>query len=156
MSNETLKNRIKLVFGEHPLTTKEFLDVEKNLCISLPEIFKELNQVCSYEYSSIIDFFHFSDGNDHSSVTSVNKRLYNLYPSLRKYLILSNDSGGLVLMDLSKDEAPVFYCAEEEIQNFSNGNALEYKYDHFSTFAEFFKFLLDEEEAEREEEEKED
>ena len=150
MLYETLKSKMIRMENISPISEEEFIQVEKTLNINLPTLFKELNKVCSYEFIPTIDWPHFSDLLDPGGVVNVNKRLYDLYPGAKNYLTLYSDDAGIILMDLTKEEGSIIWCSIYDAERVFNGLEPEPPYDKFATFGDFFSYLLDEVEAERE------
>lgn len=143
-----LKVRIKKVLGNHPLKIGEINSVEKALNITLPELFKELNSVCSYEYAILFSFFNFGRS-DANSVISATLGIRQNYHNSQNDIVLYLDDAGIVLLNISDINAKVIWCSVYDLENYFSGEPLTQDYDLFPTFSDFFKFLLDEEEKMR-------
>lgn len=152
MNLENLKKEIKEKLGVNPITSKEIQNVEKNLSIELPKLFKELNAICSYEYSNWGSFLNFGS-NSNESVISATSGIRERYPNLNQDIVLYLDDAGIVLMNTTSDDGRVTWCSIYDLENYINKGEMQYGYDFFPTFPDFFKYLLDEEEKSRAEDE---
>lgn len=131
----------------NPISLDEFIYIEKELDIKLPSLFRELNSLCSYEYTHSFAFFNFGAKGEYG-VSHMTKTLWTLYPSDKKYLHLYSDDAGILLMDLN-EQASVMWCSIYDLENYLYDKPMSMKYDFFPTFTDFFSYLLDEEEKER-------
>ncbi|MBP9828839.1 MAG: SMI1/KNR4 family protein [Proteobacteria bacterium] len=147
MSFDQLKERAKVSFGKYPLTDKEIQNVEKILGLKLPQDFIEINKVCSYEYSNVFSFLNFSG----TGVTEGTLGLWSYFQCPHEFIILYDDGSGVILMD-TKNSSSVTYASIEDTENIVFRKKLNYQHSFFSTFADFYVYLLDEEEKKRAEE----
>lgn len=145
---ELLKNRIRATLGLHPITEQEIQTVAASLEIEFSKEFLELNKICSYEYSTFINFFNFGSTDDYGVIGST-LGLRKGFQNVGKYVNLYSDDAGIILMNCSDQKCPVIWCSIYDLENLFNGKKLELKNDYFQTFTDFFVFLLDEEEKKR-------
>jgi hypothetical protein len=54
-----------------------------------------------------------------------------------------------VFLNISDINVKVIWCSVYDLENYFSGQKLSLEYDVYPTFADFFKFLLDEEEKMR-------
>lgn len=148
MISNDMKKRINNFFGNHPIRNEEIQRVEKNLDVALPQDFIDLNKISSYECSNLVGFFNFGDeGPD--SVIAATLGLRESYSDCTKYLALYLDDAGIILMNIEDMNASVIWCSIYDLDNLFNQKEMCYKYRLFNSFADFFAYLLDEEEKKR-------
>jgi hypothetical protein len=145
---DVLKAHIEEFFGNHPLKSEEIIAVEKALDVKLPKLFKELNSICSYEYASLFSFFNFGRS-DANSVISATLGIREKYTNSQNNIVLYLDDAGIVLLNTSDKNAKVIWCSVYDLDNYFSEQPLAQECQLFNTFADFFKFLLDEEEKMR-------
>lgn len=146
---EKLKIDIAKTFGNYPLSKEEIIKVEETLDVKFPPLFRELNFVCSYEYSNLFSFFNFG-GHGVNSVISSTLGIRERYNKAQHNVVLYLDDGGIILLDTSDINARVIWCSIYDLESYLEGQLLKHDFNMFETFADFFKFLLDEEEKSRE------
>jgi hypothetical protein len=147
MNIDILEKRIEKVLGRHPLTQEEISSVENDLKVRFPEIFVKLNKRCSYEYAGF-DFFNFRKKGTYSLVTETLAIRKTYDGDSNKFVVLYTDDAGIVILNTEDENASVMWCSIYDIENVFNNLPLEHSYEFFPTFADFFTYLLDEEEAE--------
>ncbi len=146
MTKQHLEKRIEKMFGNHPITAEEISAVESTLKIKFPDIFVRLNKVCSYEYSNLVGFLNFRRKGTYSLINdTLGVRKYYEGNS-EKFVVLYSDDAGIFLLNTGDEKASVMWCSIYDIENVFNDRPLEYDYDFFPTFADFFTYLLDQEE----------
>ncbi len=155
MINELLyqdyENRCRALGEKHNLilTSSSFTDVEGKLNIKFSEVFKNLNNICSYENLFIKEFFSFSKSSGLIAETCRLRKEANLPDNI---LFLYEDDASVILMQVGTtepQEEKVFWIAVEDYERFCKGEKLEYKHQVFPSFTDFFEYLLTEEEKER-------
>jgi hypothetical protein len=151
MNIEQLEKRIISDFGVRPLSTERIHEVEQALNIKFPELFIRLNELCSYEHSNF-GFFYFG-GDDIDSVIETTLGVRENYENSENFAVLYLDDAGIVLLNVADENASVTWCSVYDMENVFNNTPLSANHQFFPTFADFFNYLLDEEEAERSEKE---
>lgn len=144
MISQQLKKRIRSALGEHPLTDQEISNVEEALSVKLSKEFIELNKVCSYEYNNVLSFLNFG-GYGHNSVIESTLGVWAYFNCPHDFIILYDDGSGVVFMDV-KSNSGIVYASIEDTENIVFRKKLNYQHDLFLTFADFYIYLLDEEE----------
>lgn len=146
---ENLKNRAVKLVGYHPLSLKEIANVESNLNLRLSNSFKDISSKCSYEYLSAFNFFNFGS-QDEGSVISATLGAFNYFSNRGEYMVLYQDDAGVLLMtDISEKSEKIYWCALEDFERVIRKDKLLYNHKFFSSFTDFFVYLLDEEEKSR-------
>ncbi len=146
MNIENINKKIKDIFGNHPILDEEISAVESALNVKFPDIFVDLNKYCSYEYSHLVGFFNFGM-KDQESVIGETLGVRKYYGgNSEKFVVLYSDDAGIFLLNMGDEKASVIWCSIYDIENVFNDQPLEYDYDFFPTFADFFTYLLDQEE----------
>jgi hypothetical protein len=148
MSNnkmQTIVKRVNKIDDEYkiPLTVESLNNLAR-ICPgkNLPEDFLSLNKVCRGDFFSFFDFYNFDQG-------VVNKTLYfrDRKGLPDNYLLLFLDDVSAVLLKLISDKvSEVIWCDVPDLYNLCDGLDMEYKTTKFSTFTDFYEFLLYEEE----------
>lgn len=151
MQNKTLQNLINrgiALGGTVKITYDKIGNVEKQLNITLPKDFKEICINCSYESFYLYSLFNFE-----TEVIRETLEIRKEYHLPNNYLILDQDDPGPILMKItSNGNAEVIMCSYRDFLNICDGKPYEENPIIFPTFADFYSFLLDEEEKMREEE----
>jgi hypothetical protein len=150
MNLKKLQQQIQLSLGNHPLSEVDYKRVESELDIKLPETFKELNAVCSYEYCKFVSFFNFGS-NLTESVIAATLGVRDRFANSDNNIVLYLDEAGIILLDATSIEGTVIWCSIYDLENYFSKEKMQYEYKIFPTFSDFFQFLLDEEEKSREE-----
>ncbi len=150
---EILKSRYQELFPEDIGVTYEELErIEAELNINLPKDFKE---IASFYPGGMVGrqsiFTITSNLKDSYGVTNRTKILrenidlpYGILPLYSEY--------GFIYINLDKESehfGKVIYCSTEEAQSLYEKKIPENIYQSYSSFLEFFEFLLTEEEKER-------
>lgn len=149
MNIKFLKERIAKLIQGFPISAMEFKIVEENLKIKLPHDFIELNSVKSYEFNTLFSFLNFGDIGE-NSVIKFTEEMWNFFGGDKNFIMLFNDGTSVILMHTNGNSNTI-RVAVEDVENVLNGSILKYKHTIFPTFADFFEYLLDEEEKLREE-----
>jgi len=141
-------NRISRVIREAtvPLTVTEIQNTEKALNIVLANDFKKLCFIHRYDYIANFAFYNFRI-NAKFSVISETKGWRESVNLPHNYLVLSDDGTSVILMKVEgEEECSVIWCALEDVLNICDGSPMEYNPTIFSSFTDFYEFLLHEEE----------
>lgn len=149
---EGIINRIKNLELNQPLKSEEISKVESELNIKLALDFKEINNICSYEFIGLFDFLNFGLTNNQSVIaeTQYYRENHNL-PN--NYLVLAEDDVYFVLLKIvSPQKSEVIWCDYEDFFNLCEGKEMKYSPTIFPSFTDFYEYLLDEEEKMRAEE----
>lgn len=136
-----LMERAKKLLVYQGLTEKDIHLVEDKLGVKFPDDFKNLSFFCSYEFFNIFDTYSFPSGVINETI---NWRISANLPS--DYVVLSENGTSAVLMKLENEGSTVIYCSLEDAGNLCEGKRMEYKPTIFPSFADFFEYLLEEEE----------
>lgn len=144
-------NRCKALGEEYNLvlSSNDYAAAEDKLHIKLSKNFKNINNICSYENLFCKGFVSFSKFNGLIAETLRLRKDTNLPENV---LFLYEDDASIILMQvgiIEAQEEKVFWIAIEDYERFCKGEKLEYKHRIFSSFVEFFEYLLTEEEKER-------
>ncbi len=151
MNTDALEKRIIKILGNHSLKNEEINNVENSLNIKFSDIFLKLNKLCSYEYAHTFSFFNFGK-NGPDSVIETTLGIRENYQNSENFIVLYLDGAGIVLLNVADEKSPVIWCSVYDIENVFNNLPLTAKHQFFPTFADFFTYLLDEEEEMRREE----
>ena len=139
--------RIFQTFGKDKinLSSELITKIEAELEISFPLDFKQLCEIYRYDCIGSFNYYNFEGLGDYSVVVQTKSWRESINLPLN-YLVLSDDGTSALLMKIENDNANVIHCALEDVLNLCAGRPMEYDPIIFETFADFFEFLLDEEE----------
>jgi hypothetical protein len=143
--NILIENAIRII-GAHSISYEEIKNVESKLNLHFSDVFKQIITNCSYEYFSNFHFLNFGS-EDNESVISATLGAYSYFNYSGNYIVLYKDDAGILLMtNISKDGENIYWCAIEDCENVIKKEPLQYHSKFFPSFADFFEYLLDEEE----------
>ena len=103
--------------------------------------FIEINKVCSYEYSNILSFLNFGRF-DNEGVIKSTLELWSYFKCPHEFIMLYDDGTGVILMDV-KGNSGVIYASIEDTENIVFRQKLNYTHSSFSTFSDFYSYLID-------------
>jgi hypothetical protein len=147
-----LKNRYLQLFPASKVEESIVQSIELSLGIVLPDELKTILEY--YDASEILgslSLFHFSNAGDWSVGEQTN--IFRDKISLpKKYLVLQEGNESFIVLETQSDsqkDAPVFWVGVSDVYNLIEGKVLLDNPTIFSTFTDFFEYLLDEEEKNR-------
>ena len=145
-----LIDKFQKLIGAKKMSEQQIEHIEYVLNIKLSKEFRELNYKSCYLYFTY-ELYTMLD-NESGSVEYETINLRNKYSEFpKKSLLLGEDENCLILMETHDGEyEKVYIIAYEDFENYCKGKPLEYNPTIFPTFADFFEYLLDEEEKLRE------
>lgn len=123
--------------------------VESELHLKLSQDFKILCKFYRYDTFLFFDFYNLTSEGGVIGTTKAWRENINLP---HNYLVLSDDGTSSVLMKIEDDKSSVIWCSLEDVLNICDNLPMQYNPTIFPTFADFYSFLLDEEEKIRAEE----
>lgn len=126
--------------------------ISELLGVSFSNEFIEISSQVGFDYFGNFSWFN-SDQTENYSIIGETKDLRTERNLPNNTLWLTEDDASLLFMKCLGDHEEIFWIAIEDGERFCEGKPLEYDYDFFPTFADFFKYLLDEEEKSRAEDE---
>lgn len=137
-------NRTKNISAENkiPITKEDIVLLENQLNVVLPNDFKKICAVCSYEFISYI-FHNFPE--DVILETIALRERYNLP---HEYIVLEStqDPGPILLKTESIDRCQVILCSHYDFRNICSRKPCNENPTIFISFTDFYEFLLDAEE----------
>lgn len=159
MLYKKLKTRYMELFPKKGINCNEIEALQQELGVVFPE---DLNEILTYfdGYHDVghLSLFTFQKGSNWS-VSKKTKFFRKKIGLPNRYLVLKEGDESFIVLetqDTSTLAAPVYWIGLSDVDNLVAGKSLIDDPIVYKTFADFFEFLLDEERAEREEEEKED
>ena len=143
MINALLNRYLKL---EKPIKLS-YAKTALKLGVDFSKQFKEIGDNVSFEYiTSLGCFFSFDNGVINETL-AMRRNEDISFPE--DTLVLSEMDTSFILMKCCGDHEEIYWIAIEDIYNYCEGKPLLYNPITFPTFADFFSYLLDEEEKER-------
>lgn len=147
MTNKNLIERARAFDFHISLTLEEINKVEQELKLKLPQDFTELCSIYSYECFQRFEFLNFGMDKGVISETLDLRKACNL-PN--NYLVLEEDDPGMVLMKINEDaSSEVIICSYYDFDSICLGRPYEENPTIFSSFTDFYEFLINEEEKMR-------
>lgn len=146
----TLIIRYESLIGERPMRRASIKKIENDLGVKFSQDFYLINEKCCYG-NFTYELFNPLTTDDYSVIgaTKVARSDYNIPSNI---IILSEAYDALILMEtsLQGENEKVYIISVEDFERFSEKQPLLYQHRIFPTFADFFEYLLDEEEKLRE------
>ena len=153
MKIEEIKQKYLELYPNCGMTEENIDKIEDKLDIKLPYSFKEiLNFYDGYYSINNNSFFSFDPNEEGWNV--VDKNLYYRNCDLKlpkRFLIIKEGDEDVIVLDLANENGQVYWISSQDVYNLVNGDSLTDNPTIFPTFADFFEYLLDEEEKLREE-----
>jgi hypothetical protein len=149
--NERLKHYVGNVIDD-----EKFNNVSKNLGITLPKDFIEINKMFRYDAFSMQEFLDFAEEIRNYGIIKNNLELRKEFAyysngksNMSHILVLADDDGGSVFMitqDSPEKPTPVIWCDAGDMFNYSVTGQFRNPHDEWSSFTDFFEYLVEKEE----------
>lgn len=157
MNNFAIDNLIKKFKNLFPedkgISFSELDAIEKKLQIILPNDFKEISKYYSGGFLGSQSIFNFTaDEKDGYGIVS-RTLTYRNSVHLPMHIVAFYEEHGFIYMETQDNASklsPVIECSIEDVYNLASEKPLLYNPTIFPSFTDFFAYLLDQEEAERE------
>lgn len=144
------------------INDRDIQNVATFLDVMLPLDFLEIGKQFRYDVFSFQEFFDFCvDEDDWNGVIRNNIEIRKEYnecsegkSDMSNILVLSNDDGGSVFMitqDSPEKYTPVIWCDAGDMYWYSINRKFPHPHDEWPSFADFFEYLVTEEEKRLEE-----
>lgn len=126
--------------------------ISELLGVSFSNEFKAINDVARFDYLDTLEWHNSDQTGDYSMIgdTLFLREEYNLPNNV---VAIANQGESILFMKCLGDHEEVYWIDNVDIERFCNGEPLEAWNKVFPTFIDFFKYLLDEEERSRAEDE---
>lgn len=148
-SLKSFKDRLKNLGNFPPPLEGDVINkIENKLEVSLPNDFKEISKLFRYDYMSNLDFFSL-EREDEYSVIGTTLRWRKTVSLPKRFVALAEDSTSAIIMETkysSEIPTPIIWCRIEDISNLVKEVDLLYSPTVFSSFTDFFDYLVTEEE----------
>jgi hypothetical protein len=153
MIDSKLKEKYLSLYTEKEFDKNNILDIENTLNVILPNDLKKIAEYCNrFDNIGNMDLFSFDrlvDGWNIIEKTEFFRTSINLP---HEYIVLQEGNESFIVLETQVSEnnqAPVIWCGITDAYNLASRNPLIDNPRIFATFADFFTYLLDEEETER-------
>jgi hypothetical protein len=148
-----LKDRYIKLFPKKGISYSSILKIEKRLSIKLPQDLVDiLDYYCGYSDIAKLSLFSFVEEGNSWNVCDQTEHFREIIKLPPEYLVLKEGDESFIVLKTSsnpKVPSPVIWLSSVDVLNLIEGNQLLDNPIFFPTFADFFKFLLDEEEKMR-------
>lgn len=142
-----LKERYVALNGQRP-TSDEFLRViESTLEVELPADFRNISKFYDGSGINVMPLFSLAGNAPKMNPVHETLRLRESVRLPRNWLVLGEPSESLLLMDCA-DQGKVLWIDGIDVTNISS-NSFTRQPDSWSSFSDFFNYLLNEEELDR-------
>ena len=133
------------------ISDEEIKWIEEKLSVSFTDDFKTLNKINLYDSFPDFEFYGFDSCGNYGIVAST-LSLREIDNVGKNYIFAAQDDASMLLFEIQEDNMRVIWCGHEEFERLCNGEPMEEDYTIFETFADFYEYLLDEEEKRNAEE----
>lgn len=143
MTIDELRNRYIALFGLEPAEGSKVGLTESGLDVRLPEDFKRVSEF--YSGGTLGGISHYSLG----TILRETTRLRNAVGLPHSFVMLAEPPASLIVMNTASSSPAVIWCDAVDVSRLST---LQNMHDPqtWNSYLEFFEFLLDTEEEERE------
>ncbi len=124
--------------------------ISKFLGVNFSQGFKEICNQIGFDYFGPFEWFN-TEQTEQYSIIGETKNLRSELNLEKNILFLASDGTSLLFMKCLGDHEEIYWIAIEDVERFCKGEPLEGKYEFFSSFSDFFQFLLDWEEKNKSE-----
>ncbi len=153
MINSKLKEKYLSIYTEKSLSKETIKDIENSLEIVLPNDLIEISQYCDrFDNIGILDLFSFDKTADDWSIFEKTKFFRTSINLSNEYLVLKEGDESFIVLETQlnpNEQAQVIWCSSTDAYNLAIKQPLIDNPIIFSTFADFFSYLLDQEEEQR-------
>lgn len=151
--NTIMERYLTLFPKDRGVDSQELRKIEKILEVNFPQDFKKITMFYSGGNIGGLSLFNFN-ANFEDDYSIVFKNLsYRKKINLPKNFLVLYDEYGFILLNTEKAKngvGEVLDIAPTDIFNLTNGKLLQSKHKIYKSFTDFFGYLLDQEEEERE------
>ncbi len=144
MNFPDLKNRYSAIYGAEPCSEDELHNVEKALGLELPDDFKQVSRFYSGGLLGGISHHEIAASGDAANVVDETLRIRAAIGLEQHYVVLAEPSGSIIVLDVSGQPA-VIWCDAVDAVNI-NSRRFSTVPDVWGNYADFFSYLLEEEE----------
>jgi hypothetical protein len=144
MNFPELKSRYVAICGAEPCSENELHNIEKALGLKLPSDFKQVSRFYSGGLLGGISHHEIAASGNASNVVDETLRIRAAIGLERHYVVLAEPSGSIIVLDASAHPA-VIWCDAVDAVNI-NSCKFSTSPDVWENYADFFSYLLEEEE----------
>lgn len=135
------------LYGEEGISDKEIQQIESILTLKLPQEFIEISEFYGGGYLGGIENYSFNRYLDSTNIIDETLRLREAIKLPVEYIVLAEPPESIIVLNTIK-EPSIIWCHAVEVTKLSSGD-FQVAPDTWGTYAEFFAYLLDEEEEEQ-------
>ena len=143
----SIKERYNLLFPDDSITLDTPTIIEQRLQVTLPDDFKEIASFFNGGLIGGISIFSY----DQMMPTNIIEETLRLREGVQfphSFLFLAEPAGSMIVLDTAKSPS-VIWCDSIDVYSLHNGS-FQIVPDIWNTFSDFFDYLLNQEEEERE------
>lgn len=144
MNFPELKSRYFAICGAEPCSENELHNIEKALGLKLPSDFKQVSRFYSGGLLGGISHHEIAASGNASNVVDETLRIRAAIGLERHYVVLAEPSESIIVLDASAHPA-VIWCDAVDAVNI-NSRKFSTSPDVWENYADFFSYLLEEEE----------
>ncbi|MBN9412492.1 MAG: SMI1/KNR4 family protein [Candidatus Paracaedimonas acanthamoebae] len=148
-----LEHKFQNYFENDSASIELLKQAEGELKIKFPYDFHYIAKFYSGGLIGLHSLFSFvRQGNEYNIVDKTLFYRRSNFGLPNKYLALEETESSFIVMETkttSEEKTPIIYCSIPDAYNLAAEKKLEYKHRIFPSFADFFEYLLTEEEKER-------
>lgn len=143
----TLRQRYAVLFGEEPVAVGELDAIEVALALVLPKDLKIIAQFYSGGFLGGKSHHALASGGPATNVVDETLRLRSAIDLPHRFAVLAEPPASLIVLDAHS--GIVTWCAAHDVDQLSDVSWMSSVPDTWQSYADYFEFLLDEEERER-------
>jgi hypothetical protein len=119
--------------------------ISDDLEVIFSKEFIQIAEYCRFDYFDNFEWLS-ADKESDNSLFSYTKFMRDHYHLPKEYVLLADDGTSCVLMKCMGDREETYWIDREDVLRICDGEKPAYTPDIFSTFVDFFEYLLDGEE----------
>jgi len=143
-----LEARYTALYPSEPTDPRILSGIEKTLEVELPEDFKAVARFYRGGFLGGKSHHAMALGGPATNVVQETERLRQSISLPRHFIVLAEPAAGLIVMDTRKDGSEVIWCDATDAVNLAMPEKLRNP-QIWNSYSNFFEYLLEEEEAER-------
>ncbi len=142
-----LRQRYAALFGVEPSKDGAIADLESSLGITLPDDVKAISQFYSGGIVGGISHNAFDGSGRAANIVKETLRLRAAIELPNRFIVLAEPSESLIVRDV--ESGVVTWCDHSDVPRLEDRSQMLGQPNVWTSYAEFFEFLLDEEDEER-------
>lgn len=150
MGIKELKSRYQSLFGIEGAQNDSILKVERALKLTLPNDFKAISEFYSGGDIGMVSHHSIDYPCDASNLVEETLRLRSQFKLKDNFIVVAEPAESIIILDTSSNSTnKVIWCDANDLSNLNEGKKISNQIDTWPSYADFFEYLITEEEEER-------